>query len=351
MPICARVARTFSRRRRVDRQHPVDVRRLVAERPDPRVLDGVEDSGVGVFLHLADRGDQLRIPDGHADPPARHVVGLGEGVELDAHLLRPVGGQEAEPLLAVEDHLAVGVVVADGDVVRLREGDQPVEELPGCAGAGRVVRVIEEHPPRLFHDLRRNLLEHRKVGVLRADRNIVGNPAPHEDARPVGGIAGIGHQDDVAGIDPGQDEVVAPLLGADQAQDLRRRIQRHAVAGLVPAGDLLPEGEHPLLLIRRIAVVLRVARRPAELVDDRIGRRLHRVADREADHIHAVGLGLGDLLPQLHEQVGRDLRQTVGNLQRVYSPFELIFTWLFPKPHPRVFPDKPPWSFLQDKLS
>ena len=298
----------------------VDVSGLLTERLDPRVLDRVEDPGVRVFLHLADRGDELRIPDGHADPPARHVVGLREGVELDAHLLRPFGGEKTEPFLAVENDLAVRVVVADGDVVRLREGDEPVEELPRRAGAGRVVRVVQEHPRRTFPDIGRNLFENGKIIIFRTDRDIVRNALSHEDARPVGGIAGVGHQHDVAGVDPGHHEVVTPLLRADQAEDLRRRVERYAIAGLIPAGDLLAEGEHPLLLVCRIAVVLRVARRPAELVDDRIGRRVHRVANRKADNIYAVGPRLGDLLPQFHEQVGRDLRQTVGNLQ-CHSPF------------------------------
>ena len=189
------------------------------------------------------------------------------------------------------------------------------------AGAGRIVRVVEEHPARLLQNLRGNLFENGKVAILRTDWNVVGDTARHQDACPVGGIAGIGHQDDVAGIDPRQDKVVAALLGADEAEDLRRRIQCHAVARLVPAGDLLAEGEHPLLLVRRIAVVLRIAGRPGELRDDRIGRRLHRIADGEADDVHAVGLGLGDLLSQLHEQVRGYLRQTLSNLHFLFFSF------------------------------
>ena len=152
----------------------------------PAYWIGVEDPRVGVLLHLADRGDQLRIPDGHADPPARHVVGLREGVELDAHLLRPVGGQEAQPLLAVEDDLAVGVVVADGDVVRLGEGDEPVEERPRRAGAGRVVRVVQEHPPRLLR------------------RSPPGSPRRREDSRFPGGSGRCRGSRPPSGCSPGR---------------------------------------------------------------------------------------------------------------------------------------------------
>jgi len=152
--------------------------------------------------------------------------------------------------------------------------------------------------------------------------------------------------------------MVAPLLGADQSQDLRCRIEGNAVTGPIPACHLLPKGEHPLLLVGRITVVFRFARRPAQLVDDRIRCRFDRIADRQADHVHAVGLGLGDLLSQFHEQVGRNLRQTFGCLQR-RSPFAMGMDFQVrggqnfstAMPRPTGFPDRPWWFFLPDKLS
>jgi len=99
---------------------------------------------------------------------------------------------------------------------------------------------------------------------------------------------------------------MAALLGPDEPQDLVGGVQVDAVALPVPDGDGLPEGVHALLLVRRVAVVLRDPGRPAQLVDDALRRGLDGIADGEADDIDAVGLRLVDLLSQLHEQIGGD---------------------------------------------
>ena len=111
-----------------------------------------------------------------------------------------------------------------------------------------------------------------------------------------------------ARIDPGQNKVMAALLGTDQPQDLVGRVECDTVALLVPDRHGLPEGEHAFLLVRGVAVVLGDLRSAAELVDDTVRGGLHGVADGQADDVHAVGLCLVDLLAQLHEQIGGDLR-------------------------------------------
>ena len=69
-------------------------------------------------------------------------VGVDHEV-LDGHVLGSGDGKDAQPLLAVEDDFAVGVVVADGDVVRLGKLHRPAEKVPGGAGSRGVVRIIQ----------------------------------------------------------------------------------------------------------------------------------------------------------------------------------------------------------------
>ena len=64
-------------------------------------------------------------------------------MELDADLAGAVGLEEADRPVAVEGDLAVGAVVADGDVMLAGEGDRLLEEVEVGDGAGRVVGVVQ----------------------------------------------------------------------------------------------------------------------------------------------------------------------------------------------------------------
>ncbi len=72
---------------------------------------------------------------------------------------------------------------------------------------------------------------------------------------------------------------MATLLGADEPQDFRRRIEGHPVAIPVPEGHFLPEGQHPFFFINGIAMVHRVIGGTTKLVDDTLRCRLHGVTD------------------------------------------------------------------------
>jgi len=141
---------------------------------------------------------------------------------------------------------------------------------------------------------------------LRQDGHVAGDAFPHQDAGAVRRIAGIGHQHDVAGIHARQDKVVASLLGTDEAQNLLFRIQLHTVAPGIPAGDFPAQREHALFLVGGIAVVQRVAGRPAQFVDNGTGSRFHGIADGQRNDIHTVCFCLVDFFPKLHEQIGGD---------------------------------------------
>ena len=68
-------------------------REMIGGEPDDltlaRFLHGLEDAGVVVVLQFPQNPDDLRVAADPADAPARHVVGLGAGVELHAHLFGP----------------------------------------------------------------------------------------------------------------------------------------------------------------------------------------------------------------------------------------------------------------------
>ena len=83
--------------------------------------------------------DQRGAADGEADPPAGHVEGLRQAVELDRHVLRAGDLEDARGGL-VEVHLVVGGVLGDHEVVRLGQVDDLLEEGQVGRAAGRVVR-------------------------------------------------------------------------------------------------------------------------------------------------------------------------------------------------------------------
>ena len=105
------------------------------------VLDGLGHTGVQVGLHREELVHQVSVADGHTEPPAGHVVGLGEGVKLYPDILRALDFQEARRPVAVVGDLCVAGVVHDGHVVPLREGDGLLEiarplrsRQSGCSG-------------------------------------------------------------------------------------------------------------------------------------------------------------------------------------------------------------------------
>src|SRR5262249_54530137 len=111
----------------------------------------------------------------------------------------------------------------------------------------------------------------------------------------------------------GEYEMVTTFLRTDQREDLGRGIDIYLVALGVPPGHGLAEGEHPLLFIRRVAMVGGIASRASQLVDDRGRWRLHRIADGQADHVNAIGTRPRDLGAQLHEQIRRYLFESIGD--------------------------------------
>src|SRR5579884_1736718 len=93
------------------------------------------------------------------------------------------------------------------------------------------------------------------------------------------------------------------FLRADQSQDLALGIQVDTEATAVPVGNRLAKPVEPLRL--RVAMVRWIARCPRQGADDRRWRRDVRIADAQADDVHATRYGLSALTVDLDEEVRR----------------------------------------------
>ena len=282
------------------------------ERGDGHALNGLGDAGVDVRLHAHEGVDDLRVAGGHADAPARHVVALGEGVELDADVYGALRLEEAGRAVTVEGDFAVGAIVADGDAVSLREVDDALEELDARDCARGVVRVVEPEELRAVGDVPRDGFEVGEEAVVFSQRQRVGRAAGEHDPDLVDGIGGVGDEGCVAGVDEAEGDVGDALLRADEGHELLFGVEGDAKASLVPLGGRAAEVGEAFGF--RVAVVGGVAGGLAEGVDD-VGRGGQvGVADAEGDDVDALGLLGRDLLGDLGEEVGRELLDAVGEL-------------------------------------
>ena len=253
------------------------------------------------------------MSDGEGDPPAGHVEGLGEGVELDPHLA-PAGQLEEAGRPIAEVDLGVGGIVADDDVVPGGEADRLREERARRDRRRGVVRVVEPEELRAPGDVRRHGGEIREKAVLAAERQAIGD-APVE-ARPdvVDGVAGVGHEDDVVVVDEGDRHIRDAFLGADQRNHLGGGIDGEAVAFSHPAGSRLPEARQPFVV--GIPVIGRVTCGLPQSRDDVRRRRRVGIPDPEVDQVDAASRHLAFETVDFSEEIWRKLPDSFGFFDR-----------------------------------
>ena len=268
---------------------------------NPGILHRVKDPGICVFLHFADAGNQIWIAARHSQSPAAHIKRLREGIQLHADIFGPRRHQETQVFLTRKYDLTVGVVITDSDIKLTRKGHQLVQKNHCGTGAGRVVRIIQEHRGGFSGYVRGDVFQHRQIMVLREDGNVVRNSFSHQDAGPIRRIAGVGHQHNVPGIDARQHKMMTALLGTDKSKNFIFGIQADTVPLPVPAGNFFAESKHPLFLIGGIAMILRVICTTAQCINDGLRSGFHRVSDRKRYYIHARSFGLIDFFPQFHK--------------------------------------------------
>ncbi len=252
---------------------------------DGRHLDGREGTVVVVALDARQGGAQALVADHEAHPPARHVVALGQGEEFHRHVLGALHLHDGGGLVAVEDDVGVGDVVHHQDAVLLRHGHHLLEEFEFHALGGGVGREVQDEHLRLrpmVADGRFHFLEevhprrHRDVADVRAG---------DDRAVDVDGVAGVGHQHDVAPVQGRQRQVGDAFLGADGDDGLLLRVEVHAVAGLVPVADGLAQAWDALR--QRVAVGVAAPGGLDHLFDDVRRRGLVRIAHAEVDDVLA----------------------------------------------------------------
>ena len=160
---------------------------------NPGILHRVKNSGIGVFLNLADAGNQIGIATGHSQPPTAHIKRLGKRIQFNAYIFRAGRHQKTDMFLSGKDDLAVWIIVTNGNVILTGKGHQLIQKFQCGAGAGRIVRVIQKHGGGFVRHVRGNVFQCRQIIILRKDGNIIRNALTHQDAGSIRRIAGIGH--------------------------------------------------------------------------------------------------------------------------------------------------------------
>jgi len=106
-------------------------------------LDDGWGAGESRIDHLADGVDDRGGGDGESEAPAAHAVGFAEGVGGDA-LIHHAWEFEEGAMPSFPDHVAVGFVAEDGDVLAADEVGEIAEVIFGGDASGGIVRGVEE---------------------------------------------------------------------------------------------------------------------------------------------------------------------------------------------------------------
>ena len=266
-------------------------------------LYAAESSAVDVALDFQYPLDELGVRGAQAHTPARHVVALRHRVELNAAVLGAGHLQERQRMVVQDE--GVGVVVHHDDAMVLCEPHQALVGLHACCAAGGHVGIVGPHQ---LDAAQVHLLQRVEVGLpaVVLHQVVVHDLGTENFAeRRVGGIAWIGHEYLLAGVDEGQRGVQDALLAADERLYLGLRVQLHAVPAQVEVGHGLAQfgRSHRGL----IAVGIRVVRHAAQLFDGLWRRRHVGTADGQTDDVAALCIELGHFLQLPAEIVFRDL--------------------------------------------
>ena len=206
-------------------------------------------------------------------------------------------------MVAVEGDFGIGEVVNDHQIVLARELDHALEEREVHHLGRRIGGEREQQQLGLRPGATHRLLEVGDEVAIRCQRH-----GPQVAARDDHGIlmdrvGRVGTQDDVSRPDRHQDEVGQPLLRTDRGDRLLVRVERDPVPPLVPLGDPGPQVRQAPG--RRVAVVARVVRRLADLLDDMARRRKIRIPHAEIDDVLAGPSRRRHQRDHLGEHVGR----------------------------------------------
>ena len=106
-------------------------------------LHGAEHAAVDVALHFQYPLHKVGVACQHTDTPARHIVALAHGVELDATLFGARHTEDAEGVVVQDE--AVRVIVYNHDVLAACKVHQLCIKFRGGVSSGRHVRIVGPH--------------------------------------------------------------------------------------------------------------------------------------------------------------------------------------------------------------
>ncbi|OMP13380.1 hypothetical protein COLO4_01793, partial [Corchorus olitorius] len=202
---------------------------------DGRDLQRSEGAVVVVALDPRQGADQLRIADHEADPPASHVVALGQGEELHRDILGSRHLHDRRGFPAVVDDVGIGQVVDHQHAILLGQFNHPLEEVQLHALRRRVRGEAEDHHLRLRNGLADGPLQLGEEVHARDQRHRTHLGAGDYRAVDVDRVAGVGHQHRVAVVQGSQHQVCQAFLGADGNDGFALGVDLDLVAVLVPA--------------------------------------------------------------------------------------------------------------------
>ncbi len=257
-----------------------------------RHLDRGEHPVVEPALDLLYRADQFAVAHDEADPPAGHVVALGEGVALHRHVLGPLDREDRGRFVAVEGDVGVGDVADDVETLFSGHVHQPFVESRRHRRRGRVVGKVDDDELWPGHRLDEGPLEIDEKEVLVHFVPLVEDQLhlPHRAAREHEGvgvdrIGRIGYDGGVARIGDRLHQMDVSLFAAHRGHRLGFGIQRDTVAALVPVADGKPQFVDPLA--GGVSVGFRFSGRFDELFDDLFAGGSVGIAHTEVDHVFA----------------------------------------------------------------
>lgn len=80
-----------------------------------------------MILIKVDRFDDRSVSDGKSDPPARHIIRFGQGIDFDSRLFCAFGLQKAQRFMPVKTDGSVREIMNDTNAVLLRKTDRLLE--------------------------------------------------------------------------------------------------------------------------------------------------------------------------------------------------------------------------------
>ncbi len=267
-------------------------------------LDGREDARIGVGLDLPQGGDHGRPADREADAPAGHVEGLGETVELDRDVLGAGDLQNAGDGM-LEIHLIVGGILGHHEAVRAGQVDDPLVVGQVGRAPGRVVGIIEEHEPGQRIDIAGDCLQVGAEAKRSLQRHRVDVGSGEHAARPINGVAWVGHQADLTRVQGCEGEMGDPFLRPDQGEDLGIRVEVDAITHFAEGRDRPPQLRSAL--VEGVLVKRRVLDVVLKAPDNRSGSGPVGIAHSQIDDVATRGKGGFLLLVNLGEEIGGKL--------------------------------------------